>query len=325
MKIFLFYTILLLTATVLFPLAAISDGGEKVIMQKDEDVISVSAKTEKEKDKKKDVFRILIKDTQKITELDSEEYILGVLSAEMPALYDEEALKAQAVAAYTYACRKRLAAKDNEYDLTDDYETDQCYIDAEARQKKWGDKTSEYTERLKGIISEVSGQYLMYDDSPALTVYHAISSGKTESCKDVWGSAVPYLIPVDSTCDKLSESYLSTVTVSADELKEKLNALCDISGSASTWFSDTKTTESGRVKTVKVCGTELTGSSISELLKLRSTNFSVAYKDDSFTFEVKGYGHGVGMSQFGADYMAKQGKSYREILAHYYPGCELKK
>lgn len=271
----------------------------------------------------KDVFRILISQTGKVETLDADTYITGVVAAEMPALYEVEALKSQAVAAYTYACRKRAAAGDSEYDLTDDPEKDQCYISAEKMQEKWGDNTKTYTEKITSAVKSVSGQYLSYDNAPALTVYHAVSSGRTESCKNVWGSALPYLVPVDSLGDRLEENYLYTTEFTKEQITEKLKGLCDITGDTADIFSQVKTTDSGRVTSITVCGTELTGAQIADALSLPSVNFNITAKDNAFAVEVRGRGHGVGMSQYGADYMAKQGSNYKDILLHYYTGCTL--
>ncbi len=325
MKIVLFNMVIIFFSLLFIPMCTIKKSDEKAVVHMEEKIQEAAVEVSTEKEGFDDIFRILLKESDEIVEVKADDYITGVVSAEMPALYHKEALKAQAVAAYTYACRKREAAKDGKYDLTDDPDTDQCYIDTEKAKKKWGDKYDEYSKTVRSAVEEVGGEYLEYDGVPALTVYHAISSGTTESCKNVWGTAIPYLVPTESNADKLSPDYLSTVTLSSKELGEKLNELCDTSGDDSKWFSDAKTTKSGRVTSIKVCGTELTGSAVASTLSLRSANFTVKYSDSSFTFEVKGYGHGVGMSQFGADYMAKQGKNYKEILLHYYNGCTLKK
>lgn len=272
----------------------------------------------------KDIFRILIKETGKVSEISADDYITGVVAAEMPALYEEEALKAQAVAAYTYACRKREKSGEKEYDLTDDPDSDQCYIDEAKMRERWGQNADKYIEKVTSAVKAVSRKYLEYDGAPALTVYHAVSSGNTENCKDVWGSALPYLVSVESLGDRLEENYLSTLTLTSAEMSKKLSALCDTTGDAKDWFGEPQKTDTGRVKSIKVCGNELTGVQLADALTLNSANFVISLEGDTFTVEVRGRGHGVGMSQYGANYMAKEGKNYEEILLHYYQGCKIK-
>lgn len=321
MKNIIFNTFTVLCALMLLPLAALPKDDKKThsdsvpVSEQKNNIFYTDTLSE-------DVFRILISETGKVVTLDRDTYITGVVAAEMPALYESEALKAQAVAAYTYAARKRAAAN-GEYDLTDDPEKDQCYTDITAMQKKWGDSAVEYAEKISSAVKAVSGQYLAYDNSPALTVYHALSSGMTESCKNVWGSSIPYLVSVESLGDRLEANYLHTATVSTDEMSKKLKGLCDITGNFPDWFSNPVTTESGRVLSIKVCGNELTGAQIAEALSLPSVNFVITANGNGFTVETRGRGHGVGMSQHGADYMAKQGSNYKDILLHYYNGCTL--
>lgn len=268
-------------------------------------------------------FNLLRKESGKIEKISANDYLCGVLAAEMPASYETEALKAQAVAAYTFALYRKERTKEK-YDITDDYKTDQSYTPLSQAQEKWGEKSSEYTAKIKSAVASVSGMYLSYENKTALSVYHAISSGKTESCKEVWGNDIPYLVATDSAFDKTSPSYISTLTLSVAELKEKLKGYT-ITESTQDYFKNIKKTDSGRVKTLNLCGKEVTGSDIQKALYLRSASFDVVCQNDSFTFTVYGYGHGVGMSQYGANAMAKQGSSYKEILYHYYKGCKIKK
>lgn len=269
-----------------------------------------------------DSFRILDMKTDTVTVMPAQEYLFGVVAAEMPISYEEEALKAQAVAAYTFACYRRRANRDRSYDLTTDSTLDQSFTERAKAKEKWGEKAEENEKKLDGILEEVKGQYLTYDGQPVLAVYHAISSGKTESSQTVWGNALPYLQPVSSPGDTLSPDYISRVTLSAEKLASLLSEECDLSGEEKEYFKNIKKTPSGTVKEVTVCGKVLSGSRIRSLLALRSAAFEIAY-DKEFVFTVYGYGHGVGMSQYGAGQMAKQGSDYREILTHYYTGCTL--
>lgn len=272
-----------------------------------------------------DTFKIFDKESNTVTEMTAEEYIFGVTAAEMPALYNEEALKAQAVAAYTFALYRREENADKDYDITTDHTADQSFITEEKARERWGDKADEYVEKLKKVINEVKGLAITYDGKPILAVYHAISSGRTENCRDKWGNDPPYLKAVDSSFDLLCPNYISKLTVSKEEFCEKLSGKVEFSGNPNEYISIKERTESGTVRTVAVCGKEISGSEIRSLFSLRSSNFEVSYNDGAFTFTVYGYGHGVGLSQFGADYMAKQGSDFKEILTHYYSGCKVDK
>ncbi len=268
-----------------------------------------------------DIFRVKIGD--EIKEISAEEYICGVVAAEMPALYEDEALKAQAVAAYTYAVRKRAAAQNAEYDITADNKTDQSFIDDAGQREKWGENYEKYCKKILSAVTDVAGQTLKYNGEPCLAVYHAISAGKTESAVNVWGSDYPYLQSVESVGDMLSSDYRTEVVLTADKLCEVLSGEITPEGDPSGWVSETKRTSVGTVISVTFCKTEISGGKLREKLSLRSANFDVEYKEDGFHFTVRGYGHGVGLSQYGANCMAQQGSTYREILLWYYPNTVL--
>lgn len=253
------------------------------------------------------------------------DYIFGVVAAEMPALYEKEALKAQAVAAYTFACYRIKNNTASNYDISAEPETAQCFITRQEAAKRWGENAQEYTTKLDECISAVLGQKLTYNNQIILAAYHAISSGTTNSCKDVWGNDVPYLQSVESLDDLQADNYLTEVILTTDELVDKLDEFCAPSGNPQEYFSNVEKADSGYIKSIKYCGTVLTGSDIRSALELRSCNFEIDFSNDAFKFTVKGYGHGVGMSQTGANAMAKRGNSYEEILLYYYPGTKLEK
>lgn len=268
------------------------------------------------------VIRVYHTDSGKVEEMSTEDYLFSVVAAEMPALYENEALKAQAVAAYTYAMFKS-SKSEGEYDITDDSAIDQAFVSRDAARKRWGESADIYEEKIRSAIKSVLNQKITYDSKPILAAYHAISSGKTENAKDIWGGDYAYLISVDSEGDKLSPDYLSSVSFTADELKTKLEGVAALSGEADGWFGEMKKSGSGSVLSVAVSGKSVSGGDIRKALSLRSENFDIVYSDGKFSFNVRGYGHGIGMSQYGAHYMAMQGKTYKEILLHYYPGCEV--
>ena len=269
-----------------------------------------------------ETFKVL-KD-ENVIELTAKDYVFGVVAAEMPALYHEEALKAQAVAAYTFALYRKSSSQ-NEYDITADGDTAQCFITRDEANARWGEKAQEYTKKIDDCINAVFGEALYYDGKPIFAAYHAISPGKTNPCLDVWGNDLPYLKSVDSSGDTLAEGYLSEASFTDEEIAKKLESINAASGEAQNFFCEVAANGNGYVKQIKYCGKVVAGSQITKLLSLRSSNFTVKYADGKFVFSVKGYGHGVGMSQNGANYLAQQGYTYKEILLHYYSGATLQK
>ena len=266
-------------------------------------------------------FRLKDKDSGGITNISARDYILGVVSAEMPASYHIEALKAQTVAAYTFALWRKNENKKEDFDITSDSNLDQAYIDKDGRAKKWGENEAEYTEKILSAIDAVLGQTVNYDGKIALTLYTAISGGKTENVKNLWGKEYSYLTPVESVGDLLSPNYLTTADFTKEQLMEKIEGISDIN--VSKWFSSPVYSDSGTLLTIKFGDKTFTGRELRSALNLRSANFDVTAKENVFTFTVRGYGHLVGMSQYGANYMAQQGSDYKEILKWYYKGTEI--
>lgn len=301
------------------PLSSL-DINEKVVIQAP---VTDNIKYESKANTDDNKFKIL-KDNV-VTEFSTTDYIFGVVAAEMPALYEEEALKAQAVAAYTFALYRKANNSEADYDLTADGDTAQCFITREEAAERWGDNCEEYSKKIDACIASVQGEKLVYQNEPIFAAYHAISTGNTNNCVDVWSEDLPYLKSVESVGDQLAEGYLSEVTLSADEVNEKLNSVATASGETQNYFSNPVVNESGYVKEITYCGSVLSGNQVAKLLGLRSSSFEITFTDNIFTFTVKGYGHGVGMSQTGANYMAQQGCDYKEILLHYYPGATLEK
>ena len=270
-------------------------------------------------------FRVLNTENDKVTKIKTEDYIFSVVAAEMPALYEDEALKAQAVAAYTFALSRRAENKDKSYDITTDYTIDQSYITEADAKKKWGENAEEYEKKIRNAVKGVSGYVITHNGSPIISVYHAISSGKTEDSENVWGVSLPYLKSVNSVGDKLSEDYKTETEFTLEQLKEKLNEEFEIKDTEDGIFKDISRTASGTVENITVYGKEVTGTRLRSILNLRSSNFEIEEKDGKYKFITYGYGHGVGMSQNGANYMAKQGSDFKEILMHYYTDCKIEK
>lgn len=270
--------------------------------------------------------------TGEVFKLTPTEYIIGVVAGEMPALYHEEALKAQAVAAHSYALRqigdtlkKADPSMQGAY-LSTDPARFQAYLSKEGRTKYWGDAAAVYEEKLTAAVEAVIGLAMTYNEEPILAAFHAISSGTTESAETVWGQAVPYLVPVKSEGDELSPQYESEQLLTDTEIAHSLQKAypeIKFSKDRAKWFTEIVYTQSNTVNTLKAGSIPLTGIELRKALGLRSACFTITVKPDGFLFSTRGYGHDVGMSQYGADYMARQGKSYKDILSHYYPGVEL--
>lgn len=274
-----------------------------------------------EQTNKTDTVRLKLTASDTVTEISIEDYIFGVVAAEMPALYEEEALKAQAVAAYTFYMVQKDKNTDTSFDISDDYTVHQAFISLESARKKWGDGAETYENKIRSCVKAVLGERVLYNGVPATALYHAISYGVTEKASDVWGGDYPYLVSVDSSWDKLEKNYLAEATFIAEELRTLLSSLAEVKDLTVNCITDIIRTEAGGVKTLKISGAQISGSDLRQALSLRSSNFEVSFSEGVYKFTTKGYGHSIGMSQYGAHYMAMQGKTYKEILLHYYMGC----
>lgn len=314
----LMLTAIITVAMLLMPLSAV--GGVQPQTQTQPNV-QTNAVIKNETALPDDTFRLYDHKTGKITKISREDYIFGVVAAEMPASYENEALKAQAVAAYTYACFYRELNKNEEYDLSTDYTVSQCYITKKEAKAKWGSKADEYTEKIESAVKAVGKSEIRYNGDTILAVYHAISAGKTEACANVWGRDYPYLKSVDSSFDKEAQNYTVKTEFTETVLKEKMGKDIEWSGKPESYFGKTTFTDAGYVKEIEVCGKKTDGTDIRNRLDLRSACFKVEYVNGKFIFTTYGYGHGVGMSQNGANALAKKGKSFKEILLHYYTDC----
>ena len=276
-----------------------------------------------------DADRFLIQDasTGQVLELSRREYLIGAVAAEMPVSWPDEALKAQAVAAHSYAlyCRDHAADPAAGW-LTADPARRQGYLTDTVLRSYWGTAYEENHARLAALVDAVETQVLYYDNAPAGTSYFAISNGQTEASENVWGSAVPYLVPVDSSTDREADHFTYTVqfsTAQTEELLKGLGLAPDLSAPEG-WFGVAALTPSGYVASLPVCGQTITGPALRKALGLRSACFTVQYQNGTFFFTTMGYGHGVGLSQWGAKALAQQGQTAAQILAHYFPGTELR-
>lgn len=251
-----------------------------------------------------------------VINLNMTDYLIGVVSSEMPASFNLEALKAQSVLARTYA----LKTKQTEKKLTDTVNT-QSYIDIDQMKNKWGNSFNTYYNKIKNAVENTNGEYLSYNGNYIEALYHSTNNGKTESSLDVFGNYYPYLISVSSEYDKNASSYLRTISMPLDTISNKLG----LSLNNDSVINILSYTDGGNIKEININGNNFSGKKVRELLGLRSADFDISISDNNANITTRGYGHGVGMSQYGANGMANAGYSYKDILSHYYPGTTLTK
>lgn len=324
MKSFLYLSAALALTLIIIPAISAADKGKTEPVTAEE----VTSVTENP-DTDSGAVSVYITTSGSVVNVSEFEYVCGAVAAEMPLSYNEEALKAQAVACYTNAVRLR---KENDgknssiggADISDSSAVHQGYLSESDRRAKWGDSFEKYESKLEQCVSAVFGKILVYNNEPCIAAFHAICTGLTESADTVWGSDVAYLQSVRSSGDTLSPTYASTVTFTSERMAEILNDLGLDTESSGTYFSGIKKSAAGTVTEIQLQKKKFTGAQIRKAFSLRSACFDVTEADGNVTFTVQGYGHGVGMSQYGADYMAKQGSTYTEILSHYYCGAEIK-
>lgn len=256
---------------------------------------------------------------------DMEEYIKGVVAAEMPASFPEEALKAQAVASRTYAVR---AVENADFELNPD-DIGQAYVTVDKMKENWGENFDENYAKICKAVDDTAGEVMEYDGEPILAVFHSTSAGETERAGNIWDYDLPYLESTDSIGDTYAPNYETTVEISCGEIISDIKAKYpDFQAEESSLFdsiSIRERSEAGYITDMTVGNMSFTGKEIREALGLRSANFTVEKRDGAIAFTTKGYGHGAGMSQYGAKYMAENGSDYREILNHYYKDITIEK
>jgi stage II sporulation protein D len=268
--------------------------------------------------------------TGEVEELNMDEYLYGVVSAEMPASYDKEALKAQAIVARTYTIYQIRNSPDKHVGagMCDSYACCQAWISKEERLNKWEEAERESNwQKIVSAVDETSGKIVTYGGTPINAFFHSNSGGITESSVNMWGGIdYPYLKSVQTSGEDGYSQYSSNVTITNEDLLNKIkekysNIEIDFTNNESIKIIDY--TESNRVRTVRFGNVEMAGTEARTLLGLKSTNFEISRTDNDVTFSVIGYGHGVGMSQTGADSMAKSGSNFEEIIKHFYTGVEI--
>lgn len=262
-----------------------------------------------------------------VQEMDLNEYLWGVVAAEMPASFSEEALKAQAVAARTYSLSKAGGALNHpEADLCTDYACCQAWISREKAESNWGDNAAAYSNKITAAVAETNDQVILYDGQLIRALYHSSSGEATQDAVEVWGNSVPYLQSVASPEGDEVPNYHSEVTLTPQEFKDVFLAAqpsAVLEGDPAGWIGDTEYTDGGSVHSIVIGGVTVSGAQARTIFSLRSASFTVKAAADAVTFQVTGFGHGVGMSQYGANAMAAEGKTYTEILQHYYTGVSV--
>lgn len=286
----------------------VKENNNKVEVKKEEDIV-------KEEVIDNNIYVNVRRNNGNIEKYELEEYIIGVVGAEMPASFNKEALKAQSVVARTYALKSIKSNKQ----LTSDNST-QNFKDNNELKKMWGSSYNTYYNKIKSAVLETKGLYLSYNNDYVDAVYHSTSNGNTEDAVYVWGNSVPYLKSVSSEYDNTNKNYNSTITLTYNEISNKLKNSID----SNTKFNIISRTSGNRVKEIEINGTTYSGVEFRKLLNLRSADFSIENNGANVVISTNGYGHGVGMSQYGANGMANNGSSYRDILLHYYTGVSIK-
>ncbi len=267
-------------------------------------------------------------DSGRVFETTMGEYLSGAVAAEMPALFADEALKAQAVAIRTYimSLKDKGNPKHPQADVCSDSACCKAFIDEEAMKQKWGEDFEQNLFKIQSAVAETDGQYLVYEGEIIQAVFHSSSEGSTEASSAIW-SDVPYLVSVESP--ETVEDVPTLVTKEEFSPDELFNIFLDAYPDAelqddfTLWLSEISRTDSGRVSSLNVGNKNLSGDEVRKLFSLRSTDFDVEFDGEMFIFTVRGYGHGVGMSQYGANVLAEEGYTYDEILAHYFQGTYL--
>ena len=310
-KVFVFIALMLFVIIIL-PSAIVFIFSEKVVRETDTDTT--------------EDIQIKVSTDEGLKEFELEKYLFGVLTGEMPASFHEEALKAQAVAARTYIINKTKTRNPDhpDADVCTDPTHCKAYLDDEKITEKLGaDWVESYGDKINSAIKSTEKEILVYNGEPIQAVFHSTSNGKTENAVDVWGNAVPYLVSVDSPGDAKSPKYSDEITVSkkviAEKILEKRNKVIEV------YIGNVSYNDSGSVGSIDLGGEVFTGIEVREMFSLPSATFTVENSEENFIFHTRGKGHGVGMSQYGAEYYAENGMDYKEILKTYYKGTEVVK
>ncbi len=264
-------------------------------------------------------------DDGKILTLDLEEYLVGVVLSEMPASFELEALKAQAVAARTFTCKQMHSGKHTDADVCSSSACCQAWTSTDALREKFGSDAKRILSKGEQAVRQTKGEVLLYNGALIDATYFSCSGGRTEPAAAVWGSDVPYLQSVVSYGEEDAPRDTSVVEVPLGEFCRKVEAAGAVLGELpGKWIGDIQYTDGGGILQMTIGGKCFTGTQMRELFSLNSTKFSLSINAKSIRFDVRGFGHGVGMSQYGAEHMAQEGYPYHTILQYYYRGTQIK-
>ena len=329
MKVVIIIAVLLVLFAVFSPLVVLNMKEEpRFIEEEQEEQESVDTEIEKHEILQNTGCNVNVLMGDETVTMDIEEYLVGVVAGEMPVSFEVEALRAQAVAARTYTLHKLWVepSANHDADVCTDPACCKAYADEESLRESWGGDFEINHAKIVAAVWETQGTYMVYDDEPVLAVFHSSSSGATENSGNVWNRDIPYLVSVTSPEDADEvKDYISTTEISYGEFKEiflQKYPDAQFSDDTDTWITDIVYSESGRINSAVVGGVAVRGTEIRGLYGLRSTAVSVAMGAKGVVFTATGYGHGVGMSQYGANCMAQEGKTWQEILKWYYSGIE---
>lgn len=272
---------------------------------------------------------------KQVVKMNLEDYVMGAVAGEMPASFEMEALKAQAVAARTLViyklqkyggrgCNQAVGA-----DICTAYSHCQAWVDDSSKRETWGKKYESNYKKIQQAVWQTWGEIITYNGKPIEVFYYSTSNGKTEDVSEVFSNSLPYYKVVDSIGEEDAPRYHGSVSLSKKQLVNKIkqkypnSSVTESNAEKQIWIKSH--TDSGRVREIIVGGVRMTGTEFRLLFGLNSADFSLHFDNDSVTIKTKGFGHGVGMSQVGADCMAKRGNNYKEILKHYYQGVSIEK
>lgn len=274
-----------------------------------------------------DIIKVYNSENNTAETMDFRDYIIGVVAAEMPAQFHSEALSACAVAAATLARTKMLSGGDSALSgavISTDSTKHQAYMDKKEMKERWGEDFNTYYKKICDAVDNAIDYSITYNGELIVAAYHAISPGVTENSENIWSEGFPYLTSVDSPGDKLSPKFSSEKKLSFDEFKEIIEAEgTELSDDKALWLGSGEYTDAGTLIKITIGNKQFSGEKLRDIFSLRSAAINLSMNKDGIIFSVKGYGHGVGMSQYGADYLARQGASWQEIIKHYYQGVEI--
>ena len=274
-------------------------------------------------------IKLLHSNTGDIEELDLDTYLLGVVSSEMPASFEQEALNAQALVARTYTIYKILnGSKHDNADVCDNSSCCQAWISKENRLEKWNEEEREKNwSKIEKAVNSTKGKIITYEGKPINAFFHSNSGGFTDTATNVWGGAnYPYLQAVETSGEDEYSQYNSELLVTKEEFISKIKEYHSdftIDFNKGNQIEILEYTDGDRIKSIKIGNLNLSGVEVRTIFGLKSAKFQISVEENNIKFSVIGYGHGVGMSQTGADSLAKQGKNHEDIIKHYYTGVEI--